>query len=296
MPDGAIYLVDEIEAGLEPHRIRHLLRKFISLINVGGTTQGKVIMTSHSSVAIAELEAECLCVIRSYKGTTTADAISKELQDTVRSVADAFLARKVLVCEGATEYGMTRSFDEYWESKGNDSFAFVGLISVDGRGEKAPRRSLELAKLGYDTALFIDSDKITTITPAVADLTAAGVKVFHWAGTVATEQEVFNCIPWEGVEELLKYACLLKGEESVYDAICNVLAAKRTEVAPDLRDHFDETVLRTTIGTVAKKQSWYKSVGKGQVFGNFVLPYLDKIPDSTLSKTIQQIHEWIYAE
>jgi len=295
VPDGAIYLVDEIESGLEPHRIRHLLRTFIGLIKKGGQVNGQVIMTSHSSIAIAELEAECLCVVRSNEGTTIVKSLSNELQATVRSISDSFLARKVLVCEGRTEYGMTRSFDKYWVSQGKDSFAFAGLVSVDGGGANASLRALHLAELGYDTALFIDSDRLNEFKPSIKDLEKAGVKIFHWEGTVATEEEVFNCLPWDGIEDLLKLAIFIrKSEENVYDAICDVLGAKRKDVTPDLKKHFSEEVLRKTIGSVAKNHKWFKSIGNGQYFGDTVVTYLDKIPESSLFKVIEGIQKWAH--
>lgn len=294
VPDGAIYLIDEVESGLEPHRIRHLLRTFISLIKKDGLTNGQVIMTSHSSVVIAELEAQCLCVVRSKEGTTIVKSISKDLQSTVRSISDSFLARKVLITEGRTEYGMTRSLDIYWQRKGKDSFAFAGLISVDGVGHSAPKKALDLAELGYDAALFIDSDKLTEIVPSIKELKDKGVKIFHWAGEVATEEEVFNCLPWEGVEKLLQLACSIKGESSIYDSICNVLGGNRVDIAPNLRDHYSEDVLRKVIGKKAKSQGWFKSIGNGESFGNIVVTYLDKIPKSSLSKVIEGIQTWAH--
>ena len=70
--EGAILLVDEVEQGLEPHRLRHLTRKLRPGSDVGadadaddGTRSGQVFMTTHSNIAVVELAADELHVVRS---------------------------------------------------------------------------------------------------------------------------------------------------------------------------------------------------------------------------------------
>src|SRR5690606_17441861 len=50
--DGSVMLTDEIEYGLEPHRLRHLLSTLIAK-----EPHLQAILTSHSTVAITELGA-----------------------------------------------------------------------------------------------------------------------------------------------------------------------------------------------------------------------------------------------
>ena len=42
----------------------------------------------------------------------------------VVSATEAFLAPKIVVCEGATEAGLLRGFDDYWIARGRPSFAY----------------------------------------------------------------------------------------------------------------------------------------------------------------------------
>lgn len=103
---GGITLVDEVEYGLEPHRIRHLVRTLQGGKPDAGAPQ--VILTTHAPVVLEELKAVQLRVVRSDAGTTRILDVPDTLQPVVRRAASAFLARRILVCEGKTELGLCR--------------------------------------------------------------------------------------------------------------------------------------------------------------------------------------------
>ena len=63
---GGITLIDEVEHGLEPHRIRQLIKKLAPEDKVG-----QIIMSSHSPVPLVELSAESLQLVRSQDGNCT---------------------------------------------------------------------------------------------------------------------------------------------------------------------------------------------------------------------------------
>jgi predicted ATPase len=58
--DG-LTLIDEVENGLEPHRIRHLLR----VMRGTDGLERHVLMTTHAPVVLGELRASELRVVRS---------------------------------------------------------------------------------------------------------------------------------------------------------------------------------------------------------------------------------------
>ncbi|MCC7169394.1 MAG: ATP-binding protein, partial [Planctomycetes bacterium] len=97
---GGLTLIDEVEHGLEPHRLRHLLRE---LRDGEGGNKGHVVMTTHAPIALGELDAMELRIVRCVAGVTTVQLVGSLLQPIVRKSAEAFLARKVVVCEGKTE-------------------------------------------------------------------------------------------------------------------------------------------------------------------------------------------------
>ncbi|MGQ0679830.1 MAG: ATP-dependent nuclease [Actinomycetota bacterium] len=151
-PQGGIVLVDEIETGLEPHRLRHLIRK----LKTSGHSQ--VIVTTHSEIPIVELTATDLRVVFSNMGATVVHRVGDDLQSLVRAAPEALLGRRVIVCEGPTEVGLCRALDRLWTSQRNEPPAELGIVLVPGGGSQAAARAQALASLGYSTALLGDSD------------------------------------------------------------------------------------------------------------------------------------------
>jgi putative AbiEii toxin of type IV toxin-antitoxin system len=127
---GHITLFDELEIGLEPHRIARLLD------HLKNDTTGQYFLTTHSPVVLRELTVDDLHIVHSKGGKTDIVAANKPaiagcIQGKVRLGAEAFLAPKIVVCEGATEVGLLRGFDDYWIEKKNDSFAYQGVALFD---------------------------------------------------------------------------------------------------------------------------------------------------------------------
>jgi putative ATP-dependent endonuclease of the OLD family len=89
---GDIVLIDEIEHGLEPHRLQHILYRVRQSTAAG---QGQVIVTTHSPVAVQALQAADISVVRSVGGETTAQQVPDvldEAQGAVRACPAAVLS------------------------------------------------------------------------------------------------------------------------------------------------------------------------------------------------------------
>ena len=104
---ASIALVDEVEYGLEPHRLARLLD---SLGAKEDAPTLQVFMTSHSPVALRELTADQVFIVRSRRGRHGVQRVGSVdgIQGMLRKDAEAFLANSVLVCEGASEVGFGR--------------------------------------------------------------------------------------------------------------------------------------------------------------------------------------------
>jgi ABC-type branched-subunit amino acid transport system ATPase component len=112
---GEILLIDEVEYGLEPHRLYHLLQHLKNRTQ-GGI--GQVLLTTHSPMAVEALQGADISVVRSDAGTTTIRPVPSELdevQGTLRAGPSALLARRVAVCEGKTEMGVIRRLIKHWD-------------------------------------------------------------------------------------------------------------------------------------------------------------------------------------
>ena len=178
---GEIVLVDEIEYGLEPHRLHYLLRH---LKQRTGSDTGQVIITTHSPLAVEALLAEDISVVRCEDGQTSVQAVPADLdsvQGTLRSAPSALLARRVVVCEGKTEMGVARRFLQHWDIQrsacGKATHAAMGIAQSDGHGSTtAPVRALVLRQLGYPVFLIIDHDDSGS-DPGVTAAAAKGAEV-----------------------------------------------------------------------------------------------------------------------
>ena len=74
-----------------------------------------------------------MIICRSENGKTSCLNIPEEFQGLLRSFPYAFLSRKILVTEGATEWGIIRRFNEIWNDE-NFSIAYSYGFIVDWHG------------------------------------------------------------------------------------------------------------------------------------------------------------------
>ena len=87
-PSGII-LIDEIEQGLEPDRVQHL-------VNVLSKYENKqIIITTHSSNVIVEIPCTSLFIMR--KGSCRLQHVEGEMQGCIRKSPEAFFAKKMMV-------------------------------------------------------------------------------------------------------------------------------------------------------------------------------------------------------
>ncbi|MFO0750338.1 MAG: AAA family ATPase [Myxococcota bacterium] len=191
-------LVDEIEHGLEPHRIRRLLRVLRGKApEPPDGKAGQLIFTTHSPTVLSELTPDEVCVVRrdGANHTVTVTAAPNDLRTVLVKVPGALVARRVVVGEGVTEQGFVLALGEAWEAAGQPSLAYRGVEVVDGLGSDMPAKIAgALARVGYTTALLVDSDGKAKTSKA------EGAKLLQWAGIVAIEERIALDLPEEDSE------------------------------------------------------------------------------------------------
>ncbi|NKE73731.1 ATP-dependent nuclease [Candidatus Manganitrophus noduliformans] len=301
-----IALIDEIEHGLEPHRIARLI-KYIKSPPIGDTkvSASQIFVTTHSPVVIRELIARDIFTVRCEVGLTKVRSVLATTEDLntvqrhLRATPEAFLARRILVGEGRTEQGFLRGLDAWWSQKGRDSFALQGTIAVDGCGANAALGFAEhLLDLGYKIALLLDTDK-----PLPTDLIDAvknkGGVIFEWPGTCSIEERIFLDVPWKTVISIVKFAEELHGADSVKDNINNACKAQSLSQISDLSfsEDLDTDEFRRVLGKSAKnkdtKRSWFKDVSRGEELAEIIAPCLDQILDKPLAITLSMVRQWV---
>lgn len=186
-PSGII-LIDEIEQGLEPDRVQHivtLLKKHTGL---------QVILTTHSSNAIVELSCSDIYIRRNTVEGLINIPSTDEMQGTIRKNPEAFFAKRVLICEGATEVGIIRDINQLALQPKGKSLALLGIRYADGAGKNLINYVPQFAKLGYEICLFCDSDT-KDVNDKKEEFKSLGITVADCETGLAIEQQLFNDLP-----------------------------------------------------------------------------------------------------
>lgn len=294
-----IILLDELEHGLEPHRI-------IRLISLLGAKEKEpiqqVFVTTHSPVALKEFSGDQLFIVRKTAAGLAVKkvGVADDMQGTIRKFPEAFLAPSVLVCEGASEVGFVRGFSRYFTERGKPGVEAHGVALVDGGGS-SPVALIERAdvfrRLGYRAAIFMDSDVAVDVTVEAAFVTAGGA-VIRWQDSLALEDALFQGLPDDAVEALINRAIELH-DEGMVDANITSKSGGRVKLAQVQAEktagaYSSDT--RTLLGQSARKKNamgWFKAVGYMEdVTFDIVLPCHSRW-EAGLKSTINALWKWI---
>lgn len=289
--EGGVMLIDEIEQGLEPDRVKQAVRALET------HSAGQIFLTTHSREVITELGSQpLLFVIRNELDDSIKTRLFSErdvdLQKTVRACPEAFFAKKVIVCEGATEIGICRAIDKWRGETAQSYMALLDCAYVDGTGSTIDVRIDEIEQSGIQTSIFCDSD-LPTINDKKDAWIRRGIGVFDCDEGLCLEQQLFKDLPWLGALELLNYA-----SAQAPSSFNGVFEAQKGILIDDWEDT-DE--LRQTIMSKFKpnkdgklKRDWFKQQHHGEKIGEVIFKYFDDLnTESTLYKTISGISNWI---
>jgi hypothetical protein len=294
--NASIVLIDELEHGLEPHRIIMLLT---ALGAKDRPAPLQVFVTTHSPVAVRELSTDQLHILRRQgdRHQIVSAADKSGIQGTVRRYPEALLAKTVFVCEGASEVGLMRGLDQLRTANGGTSIAAYGCALVDGGGNELFERALAFQALGYRVATMRDSDVHPT-PDLERRFSDAGGKTFRWRDGRTLEDEIFLTISAPAVTKLLDLAIFDKEETLVNEHIKSAsrnlrdLAVVRAECATGL-----SAESRAILGKAARfkgSKGWFKSVGlMEQAAREIIGPDFQTALDGSIGQFMDQIFSWI---
>lgn len=259
-----IILADEVEYGLEPHR---LIRFLGSLGAKDSTPPLQAFLTTHSPVALQELRGDQLFVVRPVGGQHAVLVVgtANDTQGTIRCLPEAFLARSVIACEGASEIGFIRGIDQFRTESGYPSLSALGVATFDcgGRTADTPyERATVLQRLGYRAMVFRDNDKPPT-QEIEATFVQQGGALLTWAQGRALEDELFASLPVATCLSLITYAIELH-EERV-EAQIRTVSRNDLNIAAiwaEAQTGFLCPQTRALLGQAARtrKNGWFKSI------------------------------------
>lgn len=271
---GGIILIDEIEQGLEPDRIKFLVRCLKESKN------GQVFITTHSNNVLVELSA--VDIFLKKKEEEKLIFFDEDFQGCLRNNPNAFFAKRVLVCEGATEVGICRALDDHRISDAQDNIELLGISLVDGKGNEFIKYCTKFKEAGYDVCAFCDSD-LGDISDKKEELRDKGVIVVDCEKGNAIEQQLFQDLSWQNVISLLEYAVVENKKQNIFAQL-------------DIKD-FDElsdTVAeRERIGNKAAKKGWFKRIDHGEKVGRIWFESLEELDGTTLGDEYEELMKWI---
>ncbi|MBA4110327.1 MAG: hypothetical protein C0487_12120 [Leptothrix sp. (in: Bacteria)] len=264
LEEGHITLFDEMEFGLEPHRITRLIK------HVREDKRGQYFLTTHSPTVLRELTVNDLYIVHSKAGAVRVipayceGLVAHEAQGRIRSSAEAFLSKKVVVCEGATEVGFLRGYDDHQVGKGKDPFAYHGVSLLNAGGASKIKALAEAFKLlGYDVCVVADGDAEKQFSPAhETELKGKGISVHVWTDKLSLERRAFQDLPWISVIASVKLAQITPGL-TVYE---NVRSKYQKPLDEDVGKWGDSPDLRLAIGNAAMDSGWFKDISRGDLW------------------------------
>lgn len=290
-----VTLFDEVEVGLEPHRIARLLQ------HLKDDDTGMYFLTTHSPAVLRELTVADLHIVHCDNGQVKVvpankPAIAEAVQGKIRMGAEAFLAPKIVVCEGATEVGFLRGLDDYWVgSESRDSFAYQGVAMFNASSASRIKEVSESLKaLAYDVAVLADSDAPDQFSFAHAEeLREAGITVIIWGGGLSIEERVFADLSWAGVLASFQVARTIRNDD--FRLLDQMETAFGTGFERNVESWVDSPELRSALGKAAKSGDWFKRQSWGREWAESVSNHLgdDGVLTSDLGQQLLSLRGWI---
>lgn len=291
--NGFITLIDEIEQGLEPDRIRKLVSNLNSSIT---NDNSQIFITTHSNNTIVELGGKNLFIVRNENGNTTANALNSEYDAIVRFCPDAFFAKKIIVCEGKTEIGICRAIDEYMEQHSMHNMAYHGCVCVLGEGSSFAKRAKDLKELGYEIMILCDSDR--DYSPSKSDLSSLNIQICDCEEDYCIEQQVFKFCPFVAINEILNYVAENKDKtfSKLIEDIKNKNSIDSSSWIPSDDDNTREYIIKASLKKEdgELKSCWFKNISNGQKIGTIILNHFDDISaENPLKQMFLQVINWV---
>lgn len=285
--DSSCVLIDEIEYGLEPYRIADLLYKLIS-------KNRQVILTTHSTIPVTELSYDNLILCRSSNGKTKCLTIPNEFQRFLRKYPYAFLSKKILVVEGATEWGIIRYFNHIWSSN-NFSLAYSSGIVIDGNGGTSSiNTAKKLKKLEYDVAIFIDGDDSVTNKKA-EEIT--NIKVLRLKDSYNIEKLILEKLNFKNLSKIINIMSELKSSEFVKSLINEEFNVNTLDIEELNKSFIEEEIRKKLYNILIKKDNKnkdiFKSTSYGEKLGELINELSNKdFKESQILELIEEVRIW----
>lgn len=293
--DKSTLLIDEVESGLEPHRVIGLIEALRSDEDIS-----QAFLTTHSSNAVESCSAAEIAILVNRSGAAQCSFVPKELESLHRSNPSPFLARSIIVVEGKTEEGLYRAFaerhDDKSREKGDPTLAARGVcLCQGGGGSNAVSKAIRFASLGYKVALLVDADDTDT-NNKLDSARKSGVCIFTWPNGWSIENAIFDALDKEQISQLLAFIVDEKivSCECVNSDFSNNGLGSFDPSSPEAcwLGRPEENVREMLVASASKRNGWFKSVPASIELGKWLLnkvAHSNRFIQSDLQRTYSEL-------
>lgn len=295
---GGIVLIDEIEQGLEPDRIVSLIRLFKK------TQHGQVFITSHSAHALIEARWHNIVIVQRNGNGVSLFPLSNDLEDCRRTNPQAFFAKRIICCEGKTEVGFMREFDQWLLDTYGENMSSLGIALITcGGGNKMYVMSQRLKNLGYDTCVFADDDKAKELQNKKEECQNLLIPLFLCEEGKCLEAQIIGDLPWEELKTIVDCP---QDDFPAYNI--NFPDDKRQLLDQKPSTSEEEVSMRQYIislsidqashgkseknGRLTKKKEWFKHIPGGEFLGSVIFENMAQLEGTHLHSLMINISKW----
>ncbi len=262
-------LIDEIETGLDPHRLIHVL---FALREIASTSNSQIIISTHSPITLKEIAGDGTYRVKNADGDITIRRLNNADNGTIRTQPEMFFLKKVVVCEGKTEIGILRSLKKKWLSTTGLPPEHFGAYFALGEGSSMPRLSKVFKDNDYAVCVYRDNDVTVPIE--------AGIDDFAYTGTINTEQ-----------------AICLDASRGLLDSILEYCAAhQKAEIreVPPIPNEINQTY-RMELAEFLHEKEVFRRIDTAEILGNMLYQHWSDMAEGDFKTTIEQVKTWIYS-
>lgn len=284
-----LLLVDEIEAALEPYRIRHLMRTLIA-------TGAQAVATTHSPVVLQESASQGIFQLSRTEEGVGAFPAETQLKNLLKKHPNALLSRRVVCCEGQTEFHAMRALSEIWQGLNYGDLATLGVefVNCDGAGNVGSTSRAFLAH-NLPTAIFADADESINLPQTTVQNPL--LKLVQQDDNQSFEQALFRSLSDDLVDTLLAKMVEFLGSEGH-------LRAQLSEYFSNLSGVVRSSQLFTPISgnrqdslaRAASEKKWFKKSDQAYYLLISLDPYWTPICKTSFGKKTEVLRKWCYAE
>lgn len=272
-----IILIDEFEQGLEPDRIKSMIRSLLV------TEKWQFFITTHSSSIVEELETKDILVLQNNDWSIILNKADDNFQTLYRTCPESLYWNKVIVCEWPTEIGICRAIDTLRIKQWKWNFSSIWCVYINWWWQNMVNKTSQLLQLWLDVYLFCDSDIDEKLDPSKTELTQKWAKIIECEVGNCFERQLFKDIPQELLKDVLN---ILEGHPKQLDAWIKE-KYKWSNLQEDQKQW--NSLIRDALAEASKHHSWFKNITRWNKLWNIICSELKSLEWTHLHSIISTL-------